>query len=74
MFSITMASLAVVEAGRLLATGAAERVVVLVVDEMTPLLHAVRFSPWKRPIVRAFFQGSRVTFVRNPAHLPAGAL
>jgi 3-oxoacyl-[acyl-carrier-protein] synthase II len=33
--------LAVVEAERLLTTGAADRVVVLVVDEMTPLLHAV---------------------------------
>ncbi len=30
------------------------------------LLHGVGFSPWKRPIVRDFLQGSAVHFVKRP--------
>ncbi len=33
-------------------------------------IHAVGFSRWKRPQVRAFFQDSKVVFVRKPSQLP----
>ena len=33
-------------------------------------IHAVGFSRWKRPQVRAFFQDSKVFFVRKPCQLP----
>jgi capsular polysaccharide export protein len=33
-------------------------------------IYAVGFSLWKRPHVRAFFQGREVVFVRNPHLLP----
>jgi capsular polysaccharide export protein len=36
-------------------------------------LHAVNFSPWKKPIVRSFFAGSRVRFVRAARAAPADA-
>jgi capsular polysaccharide export protein len=36
-------------------------------------VHAIQISRWKRPIVRSFFQGSRVTFQRSPKAIPAGA-
>lgn len=37
-----------------------------------PKLHAVGFSRWKKPIVRAFLAGSEVHFVRRPDQVPAG--
>lgn len=36
-------------------------------------LTAVKVSPWKKPIVRSFFAGSQVNFVRHPGQVPAGA-
>ncbi|TCP05770.1 capsular polysaccharide biosynthesis protein [Caldimonas thermodepolymerans] len=36
-------------------------------------VHALKFSCWKKPVVRAFFNGSRVRFVRQVAEVPAGA-
>jgi capsular polysaccharide export protein len=36
-------------------------------------VHAQGFSPWKKPIVRTFLQGSTVTFVRTAARIPQGA-
>ena len=33
-------------------------------------VHALDFSRWKKPIVRAFFQGSEVRFVRRPEDVP----
>jgi capsular polysaccharide export protein len=42
--------------------------------ERFPLqVYAQGFSPWKKPIVRSFFQGSEVTFVRDAARIPANA-
>lgn len=38
-----------------------------------PHVHALGFSRWKQPIVRACFGGSLVTFVRRAAQLPPGA-
>lgn len=38
-----------------------------------PRVHALGFSRWKKPIVRAFFGGSEVVFVKRPAQVPAGA-
>lgn len=38
-----------------------------------PQVHALGFSRWKKPIVRAFFGGSEVAFVKRPAQVPAGA-
>jgi capsular polysaccharide export protein len=32
-------------------------------ERFPPVIHAVGFSKWKRPIVRQFFQGSRVEFL-----------
>jgi capsular polysaccharide export protein len=37
------------------------------------LIYALGFSPYKRPIVRDYFQGSQVCFVRKEAAVPAGA-
>ncbi len=36
-------------------------------------IYAQGFSLWKKPIVRAFFQGSAVTFVRNIRRVPANS-
>jgi capsular polysaccharide export protein len=33
-------------------------------------VHALGFTRWKKPIVRAFFQGSEVRFVRRPEDVP----
>lgn len=38
-----------------------------------PQVHAAGFSPWKRPLVRRFVQGSRVHFVRRAEAAPAEA-
>jgi capsular polysaccharide export protein len=37
-------------------------------------IYARGFSPWKKPIVRAFFQGSDVKFVRTANKTPCGAM
>lgn len=37
-----------------------------------PVIHACDFSIWKKPIVRRFFGGSRVVFVRSASRVPAG--
>lgn len=37
------------------------------------IVHAVGFSKWKRPIVQAFMQGSRVRFSGKADSVPAGA-
>lgn len=42
-------------------------------ERFSPALTAVNVSPWKKPIVRAFFAGSQVHFVRHPKHVPANA-
>lgn len=36
-------------------------------------VHALAFSRWKKPIVRSFFSGSEVRFVREAAQVPPGA-
>lgn len=36
-------------------------------------VYALGFSRWKKPIVRRYFQGSTVRFVRRLAQVPAGA-
>lgn len=36
-------------------------------------VHAMSFSYWKKPIVRAFFQGSEVKFARRQEQAPEGA-
>ncbi|MDB5818241.1 MAG: beta-3-deoxy-D-manno-oct-2-ulosonic acid transferase [Rhizobacter sp.] len=36
-------------------------------------VHALGFSAWKRPIVRSFFNGSEVRFVRSLDRAPAGS-
>jgi capsular polysaccharide export protein len=38
-----------------------------------PDLFAIGFSRWKKPIVRDFFQGSAVRFVKRADEVPAGA-
>lgn len=38
-----------------------------------PLVHALGFSPWKRPLVRQFLHGHQVKFVRHPRQVPEGA-
>lgn len=38
-----------------------------------PQVHALAFSRWKKPIVRAYFAGSEVRFVDEPQQVPAGA-
>ncbi|MDM0034578.1 capsular polysaccharide biosynthesis protein [Variovorax sp. J22P271] len=42
-------------------------------ERFAPVVHALRFSHWKKPIVRAYFGGSKVRFVNQVAKLPAGA-
>lgn len=42
-------------------------------ERFPPEVHALRFSRWKRPIARAYFSGSEVSFVNKVAQLPAGA-
>ena len=37
-----------------------------------PVIYACDFSIWKKPIVRRFFGGSRVVFVRSASRVPAG--
>jgi capsular polysaccharide export protein len=39
-----------------------------------PVLHAWRFSPWKKPLVRRFFPRSKVVFVRDELDVPDGAV
>ena len=36
-----------------------------------PVIYACDFSIWKKPIVRRFFAGSRVVFVRSASQVPA---
>ena len=36
------------------------------------VIHACDFSIWKKPIVRRFFSGSRVVFVRSASQVPVG--
>ena len=36
-------------------------------------IYALAFSPWKKPIVRRFFQGNRVHFVDTIEHIPQEA-
>jgi len=36
-------------------------------------VYGLGFSAWKRPIVRTFFQGSQVTFVKRAKAVPTGA-
>jgi len=36
-------------------------------------VYALGFSPWKRPLVRRFLQGSALRFVRRPSAVPEGA-
>lgn len=38
-----------------------------------PQVHALGFSRWKKPIVRAFLGGSQVRFVNKLSEVPAGA-
>ncbi len=42
-------------------------------QRFAPQVHALAFSRWKKPIVRAFFGGSAVQFVRRPQQVPPGA-
>lgn len=42
-------------------------------SRFAPEVHALGFSPWKRPIVEAFLAGSRVHFVKELSQVPAGA-
>lgn len=37
-------------------------------------VHAMGFSRWKKPIVRAFFQGSEMRFVRRADEVPRGGM
>ena len=37
---------------------------------MSPLIHAVGFSPWKKMHVRAYFQDREIVFVSKPSRLP----
>lgn len=41
--------------------------------EIPPVVHAVGFSAWKRPIVRKFLRDRLVIFTRNTARIPAGS-
>ncbi|TAN46784.1 MAG: capsular polysaccharide biosynthesis protein [Methylococcaceae bacterium] len=38
------------------------------------VVYALRFSLYKKPIIRVFFQGSRVCFIRRPRQAPAGGV
>ncbi|MDH4390387.1 MAG: capsular polysaccharide biosynthesis protein [Aquabacterium sp.] len=42
-------------------------------QRFAPQVHALGFSRWKKPIVRAYFSGSQVHFIQRPADTPAGA-
>ena len=42
-------------------------------QRFAPKVYALAFSRWKKPIVRAFFGGSDVHFVRRPKDVPPGA-
>src|SRR5690606_26431768 len=42
-------------------------------ERFPPQVHAVRFSRWKKPIVRVYFGGSDVQFHRNDATVPRDA-
>jgi capsular polysaccharide export protein len=42
-------------------------------ERFPPVVHALAFSRWKKPIVRTFFGGSELRFVRRESQLPAGA-
>lgn len=42
-------------------------------ERFAPEVYALRFSRWKKPIVRAYFGGSMVRFVNKVAEVPAGA-
>jgi capsular polysaccharide export protein len=42
-------------------------------QRFAPKVHALAFSRWKKPLVRAYFGGSEVEFVRRPQQVPAGA-
>ncbi|MDO8262488.1 MAG: hypothetical protein Q7T21_04605 [Gallionella sp.] len=39
--------------------------------KFSPVIYACDFSIWKKPIVRRFFGGSRVVFVRSASQVPA---
>lgn len=39
-----------------------------------PDIHALGFSTWKKPIVRSFFAGSKVHFVRRASDVPENAM
>lgn len=41
-------------------------------ERFPPVVHALGFSRWKKPIVRDFLQGSEVRFVRRADEVPAG--
>lgn len=43
-------------------------------DRFPAEVYAIGFSRWKKPIVRDFFQGSRVRFVRCATQVPPGSL
>jgi capsular polysaccharide export protein len=38
------------------------------------VIHAIDFSPWKKTIVRDYFQGSRVRFVKRAEQVPPGGM
>lgn len=42
-------------------------------ERFPPQVHAIGFSRWKKPIVRAFLAGSRVHFARDAHGIPADA-
>lgn len=41
-------------------------------ERFAPEVHALQFSRWKKPIVRAYFGGSEVRFVNDVAKVPVG--
>ncbi len=41
--------------------------------DFPPVIYACAFSIWKKPIVRQFFVGSRVIFVRSASRVPANS-
>jgi len=41
-------------------------------ERFPPRVHALGFSPWKRPILKRFLAGSDIAFVRDPSRLPPG--
>lgn len=41
-------------------------------SNLSPVIYASGFSVWKKPIVRRFFAGSNVVFVRSASQVPAG--